>query len=546
MPRVAFYARYSSDRQHERSIEDQLRDLTAKAEREGWTVVETYCDYAVSGAHAGNRPALQQLLADAAARRFDVVLAEGLDRLSRSQRDVADIHERLTFAEVRLMTLSEGEVSELHVGLKGTMNALELKALANRVRRGQRGRIHDKLSAGGLPYGYRVVRELDARGEPVRGKREIDAEQAEVIRRIFAAYVAGESPRAIARRLNDEGVPPPRGTKWNASTINGHRTRRYGILCNELYVGFLIWNRQRFVKDPATGKRIGRLNPREEWIVVEVPELAIVDRELWDAAQTRKAAYDGRAVHRTRRPKHLLSGLARCGVCGGGYVIRSRDYLGCATYRESGSCDNDRRIRVGELERRVLDGLKHRLLSPEAMAEFAREYRSEMERRRKTRTRDTRRTEKRLAELNREIERLVDAICDGTATPAMRKRLEEREAEKAGLEREQAAAEQSENGADVVPLHPNLPELYRRKVAELETALKDDATKAEAVEILRSMVDHIAIHPRRTANTGVDIELHGQLAAIINTARPENSRPGRARTVLVVAGEGLEPPTHGL
>ena len=85
--------------------------------------------------------------------------------------------------------------------------------------------------------------------------------EACVVRRIFAAYAAGASPRAIAATLNGEGVAPPRGKNWNASTINGNGKRGHGILRNSLYAGAQIWNRVRMVKDPATGRRVSRVVP---------------------------------------------------------------------------------------------------------------------------------------------------------------------------------------------------------------------------------------------------------------------------------------------
>ena len=98
-------------------------------------VVESYSDRAISGASL-IRSGIQSLLANAQAGRFDMVLSEALDRISRDQEDVAGVFKRLRFAGVTIVTLSEGEISELHVGLKGTMNALFLKDLAIKTHRG--------------------------------------------------------------------------------------------------------------------------------------------------------------------------------------------------------------------------------------------------------------------------------------------------------------------------------------------------------------------------------------------------------------------------
>ena len=101
---------------------------------------------------------------------------------------------------------------------------------------------------GGNRYGYRIVRRLTANGSAATGEREIDSAQAMIVRRIFEEYADGMAPRQIAAGLNREGIPSPRGGQWNASTINGSRQRRNGILNNELYLGRITWNRQRFMR----------------------------------------------------------------------------------------------------------------------------------------------------------------------------------------------------------------------------------------------------------------------------------------------------------
>ena len=122
MTRVAIYARFSTEMQRDASIEDQIRLCRERADREGWRVVETFTDRALSGASM-LRPGLQSLIEGATAGRFEIILAEALDRLSRDQADIAALYKRLSFADVQIVTLSEGEISELHVGLKGTMNS---------------------------------------------------------------------------------------------------------------------------------------------------------------------------------------------------------------------------------------------------------------------------------------------------------------------------------------------------------------------------------------------------------------------------------------
>jgi hypothetical protein len=197
-------------------------------------------------------------------------------------------------------TLSEGEINELHIGLKGTMSALFLKDLADKTRRGLRGRIEAGRSGGGNSYGYDVVRRLEADGSQATGERTINLSEAAVVRRIFNDYVHGMSPRAIAQALNHEHIAGPRGTGWGSSTIHGNPSRGTGILNNQLYIGRLIWNRLRYIKDPATGRRVSRLNPESSWIIVDTPELRLIDQDLWEATKARQ--------ERSALPKHTSYG----------------------------------------------------------------------------------------------------------------------------------------------------------------------------------------------------------------------------------------------
>jgi site-specific DNA recombinase len=538
--RGVIYARYSSENQNERSIDDQVALCRELAARHGHDIVEIYADYAISGSSLKNRPQANRMMAEARAGRFDVVLAEALDRLSRDQEDVAGIHKRLRFAGIGLVTASEGAVDELHIGLKGTMNALFVRDLAAKIRRGQKGRAAEGLVAGGRSYGYDVVREFDSRGEPVRGKRRIDEAKAAIVRRIFTAYVAGESPRAIAAALNRGGIAAPAGGAWNTSTINGNRGRRNGILHNEAYIGVLTYNRTTFIKDPDTGRRLARLNPVDQWIVAPAPQLRIVSDALWDGAQARRARYAGYPIHQRRRPRHLFSGLVRCGVCGGAYTIKSEDKLACSAHREQGTCDNGRTVRIAALERRALEGIRTRLLAPDAVAAFVQEYHAERRRLAADRHRRRETDAAQLAELDRQIANIVDAIAEGVASPAMKTRLAALEGRRGALAQDTATAAQK-----VVGIHPRTVDVYRRAVSELETTIACDAAgRGEAMEAVRSLVSRIDVHPLPERGQ-FQLKVHGLIAALLTLPSATNKQ-GTRGTVMMVAGEGFEPPTLGL
>lgn len=327
-PRTAIYARYSSDMQSAASIADQVRLCRTFCAQQGYAPVEVFADEAISGA-TNLRPGYQDMIQAAILGRIDVVVTEALDRLSRDQEHIASFYKQMQFANVDIVTKSEGLISELHIGVGGMMNALFLKNLAQKTHRGLEGRVRDGKSAGGVSYGYRVVRTPFPDGTFTTGDVAIDPEEAAVVRRIHSDYAKGISSRKIAMALNAEGVPAPRGDAWSFSTISGNWKRGTGILNNELYIGKRVWNRQRFVKDPKTGKRQAMPNPPEAWITEDVPDLRIIDQDLWDATRQRQGAIrdsiiaardsgpDAPRNERGRRARYLFSGVMGCADCGG-------------------------------------------------------------------------------------------------------------------------------------------------------------------------------------------------------------------------------------
>jgi site-specific DNA recombinase len=242
----------ASENQRDASIDDQIRVCEAFIAARGWQLSNTYTDRASSGA-SSIRPGYQKLVEDSRSGALEVVVAESLDRLSRDQADTATLFKVLSFQGIQIVTVAEGVITELHVGLKGTMNALFLKDLAQKTRRGLEGRVRQGRSGGGLCFGYDLVS-----GET--GARRINEAEAGIVRRIFREYAAGRSARAIAKRLNRDGIAGPQGREWRDTAIRGHATRGTGILNNELYIGRLVWNRLTYKKDPSTGRRRSRIN----------------------------------------------------------------------------------------------------------------------------------------------------------------------------------------------------------------------------------------------------------------------------------------------
>nr|WP_227285913.1 recombinase family protein [Boseongicola sp. H5] len=563
--RVALYARYSSDNQREASIEDQFRICREQAKREKWKIVGTYKDAGISGASMILRPGIQSLLQDAQAGQFDMVLAEALDRISRDQADVATFYKHLKFADVPIITLAEGEISELHVGLKGTMNALFLKDLAAKTHRGLRGRVEEGKSGGGLCYGYKVVKQLDARGDPIRGDREIDEAEANIIRRVFREFASGIGPRTIARTLNKEGIPGPNGNPWGDTTIRGHVKRGTGLINNELYIGRLIWNRLRYIKDPSTGKRVSRLNPESEWLIREVPELRIVDDQLWQAVRKRQSKIAEKYANVTdavrkhhkknrlngkRRPQSLLSGLIVCGCCGGPYSLRGAGRFACSNHISKGTCSNSRTIPREDLESRVLSGLKDRMMTPGVAAEAMRAYAEETNRLNRERRSNGDAWQAELAKVEKDIRGIIEAIKAGMFHESMKAEMDTLEARKTEL-----AALLADAPKDKPDLLPTASTIYAKKVAKLTHALNRPAERQEAAEALRMLIEKIMLTPGPERGE-IHATLYGELGQILAwTERQALGKTSKTNTpggvssgvlVSVVAGVGFEPTTFRL
>lgn len=242
MKRAAIYARYSSDLQNDRSIDDQFMICRRYAASHDLEIVNEYSDWARSGASIIGRDGLAALMRDAEGGAFDIVLVEALDRLSRDQEDLAHLYKRLSFLGIAIQSIHDGRADHIQIGVKGLLGSLFLQDLANKVRRGLDGRVAAGKLPGGRSYGYRPVP-----GMP--GDAEIKEDEAVVIRRIYRDFVGGKSARTICIELNAEGVPPPRGSIWRASTLIGSASRGYGLLRNELFRGRIVWNRVRMLKN---------------------------------------------------------------------------------------------------------------------------------------------------------------------------------------------------------------------------------------------------------------------------------------------------------
>jgi len=259
--RAALYARYSTDLQRPTSIEDQVRLARARADSANMEVVAVHSDEGVSGSvPIEQRPGGRALMADAAALRFDVLILEALDRFSRNLVDQERVVRRLEFDGIRIIGVVDGydsahEGREMMRAVRGSFNEQLLRDIAKKTHRGLRGQIARGYHAGGLSFGYRsVIAGLDAKGEPVGHRLEIEPAEADVVRWLFARYAEGLSCQRLVADLNGRHVPAPRGGTWAVSALYGSPNKGSGILNNKLYIGCYVWNRSKWTKDPLVSQ----------------------------------------------------------------------------------------------------------------------------------------------------------------------------------------------------------------------------------------------------------------------------------------------------
>ncbi len=299
---------------------------------------------------------------------------------------------------------------------------------------------------------------------------------------------------------------------------------------------------------------MARPNPKSLWEIVEVPELRIVDDDLWNAVKVHQhqASFKmqrdtgGSALNRVHRRQFLLSGLLKCGICGGGYTIVAKDRYGCATRRTKGTCNNSATIDRREIEARVLEGLKDKLMAPELVREFARAFQAEVNRAAAQRDQQINSDRLQLNAVERKMAAIVEAIEDGKYSRPLGDRLAKLE-----IERESLQIRLRDTPAPVVHLHPRIADLYAEKVARLEESLSDPEIREQAADLLRSLIARIDLQPRDDGS-GIDAVLHGDLAEILALcdASEQGGKPFKGTSprsqLSVVAGVGFEPTTFRL
>jgi site-specific DNA recombinase len=528
--RCALYARYSSDLQQDKSIDDQFASLQDRARQLGWTVVEEYADRALSGTSL-RRESLLRLMDDAKQGKFDVVLAEGLDRISRNQTDSHFFFQSMEFVEVGIYTLADnGFLDAMHVTFRSLQHAQYIKTLGLNVRRGQVGVVRSGRGIGRPPYGYKIVRTIDL----VKGRWEIDEEHAEIIRRIYRELAAGKSALVIVRGLNAEGSQFVNGRQknWSQTQILGSFRRKYGIARNPIYRGEYIWGKTKVRRSPD-GSIVAKMTADSDQERFQRPDLRIVDDDLWEVVQVRLKKSGRYPLGRRRRPRHLLSGLLFCGCCQNSYIVGAHDRVRCSGRSEKGLCENRRSILRCEIESAIFDALGGELLRAELIDDYVQEYKAAQERETAQYSHCSKSNQKREALLERERSHLVETITSGKAEGAVGDYILE-EIKKRTEELDRIRDEvKSPMMTPLVRDGLEIANRFRSQIANLRPSLSGSSADAiQAREAVRVLLDKVVITPIGAGNKRgagpVSIEIVGKLCDLVNL-----SELGPTRSVLL-------------
>ena len=340
--KVAIYCRVSTVEQAEEgySIDEQRRRNIEYCEKEGHEVFKVYEDRGISGKNISGRPGLKELLQDANAGKFDLVIVWKLNRISRKLIDILNIVDTLDKNKIAFRSLTESFETEtpagkLQLNIMGAIGEFERGTIAENVKMGMIARAREGKWNGGKVLGYDIV-EIPSEGKKRKEtKLVVNEKEAMTVRRIFELYSTGHGYKATVSRVNAEGHRSKKGNPFATATIKE-------ILKNPVYIGKIRYN----LRQDWNEKRRKNINP--DPILVDGEHEAIIDTETWekvqiilkDRSKTHNRVYDSELI---------LSGLLKCPVCGASMTVsrstRKRkdgtkvvnEYYACGNWKNKGT-----------------------------------------------------------------------------------------------------------------------------------------------------------------------------------------------------------------
>lgn len=404
---VAIYSRVSTDMQvQSESLAIQEKVLREYCAFHKLKIHDHYSDAGLSGSNTQNRPAFKRMMADAAVKKFAAVIVTKLDRISRNLRDLLRLLDTLEEHGVAFISISQrfdtsNPMGRLTLNVLGSFSQFEREMIAERVREHMLVRAREgKWNGGIVPYGFRQE----------DGKLFIREDEAGPVRKMFALYLEHRSIRFITNYLNEIGSKPRYANDWSATSVS--RT-----LANPAYYGASTYNKRKGTSTTSTPR------PKKDWIVIEGVYPAIVDKDTWTKVQEILTNKSG-LHHRNKRSTYLLSGLIKCGLCGGamagynhpkkGVGGGSWSYYRCSWRQQKGKsvCSGqtfDRR----RTEQKIVEALAQWATDPGPVVKQALQLISNKEFIRAHLDEQTRSLLRQLAEVEKELKRVMDAFQDG-------------------------------------------------------------------------------------------------------------------------------------
>lgn len=370
---IAIYCRVSTEEQSENgySIDEQERLLEEWCKKMGYVIYKCYSDRGISGKNIKDRPALKELLSDAKAGKFDMVISWKINRISRKLEDVLKIVNLLEKNNITFKSYSEPFETDTPAGrmqfqMMALIGEFERGTIAQNVKMGMIAKAKSGNWCGGRVLGYDLVPNNSPEEEKKgKNKLEINEKEAEIVRFIFNEYSKGKGYKAITNKMNKLGYKTKKGNNFSVGSIRD-------ILTNPVYIGEIRYN----VRQNWSEKRRRNINPNP--IRVKGKHEAIIDRELWDKVQLILESKKGKPS-RIYDGEYPLTGILRCPKCGAGMVISRTTntladgtkkriaYYCCGNWKNKGtSVCNSNTIRVDKANEHVFKKIEE-LVSNEAM-----------------------------------------------------------------------------------------------------------------------------------------------------------------------------------
>ena len=417
------YARRSQVQQ-DASVETQVEEATRFIATKGWKLVDTYRD---DDKNTGRREfvkrrAFNQLISDATEGKFDIVVVRDKTRLGGDTARTILAVEGLKDEGVSVwyyisdtLVRLDNWIEKVAFAIQSAASEGERDGISSRVFEALMVKARSGYNAGGSCFGYDNAPIFEGSVKK-RTEYKINKRQAEIVRRIFRRYADGDGLRSIAKGLNAEGIPAPqagrRGTgSWSLSVIRP-------MLLRERYVGRVVYGRTK--KTYKKGTKVRLLRGDADVVRADVPHLQIVPTDLWEAVQARFKTNERKPWRLTpgRKPRYLLSRLARCSACGGPIhgkaskrgTMRSDVYL-CGYYQDRAACKNSLRRPVADIDARCIGWIQDQLLCEKVVLEILAEVRRRVAEHSKDSGAEVAPVEQRATALRREISNLVEAIA---------------------------------------------------------------------------------------------------------------------------------------